>query len=109
MMRKLSPTELFELLDVWYDDDDNTLLIKHNGNMVWKVEGSMAHSCDDTMLMYSDHINNKKIFMNTGVYDETQSMSDNIESAVENYNYEMSKFYERLSEMMDAEVCIHEK
>lgn len=108
-MRKLTPTELFELLDVWYDDDDNTLLIKHDGNLVWKVEGSMAHSCDDTLLMYSDHSNNKKIFMNTGVYDETKTMSGNIDSATLKYREEMGKYYERLADLMDSEVCIHKK
>lgn len=95
-MRKLTAEEFFDMVSVWYDETDNTLTLQYEGNMAWMVDGSMAQSSNGTIMFYSNHEHNKKIFMNTGTYDKLLSMDENVENAYHRYAQEMKKLNSRM-------------
>lgn len=108
-MRKLTAEEFFDMVSVWYDETDNTLTLQYEGNMAWMVDGSMVQSSKSTILFYSNHEHNKKIFMNTGTYDELLSMNDNVENSYRLYKNEMERLNKRLADMENVtiDVCNH--
>ena len=99
MMRKLTKDELLEVMDVWYDDENNSVAIKFNGDVVIQSDGNMVHTSGGHNLIYSDHRNNKKIFMNTGDYDVNISVDENVYTAIKQHQDSMNAFLERMAKI----------
>ena len=108
-MRKISTEEFFEMVDIWYDEVDNTLTLCYEGNMAWVINGSISHSSNENVMFFSDHQNNKKIFMNTGTYDFEKSMSENVSIVEETYKNSMLEYQERLDSIDHECVDIEKK
>lgn len=103
-MRRLSPDEVFERLQFWYDDEQDTVVIESDSNVVYEYKQNIVMNSGEHILFYSDHENNKKIMMNTGSYDSSLSVSDNITVAINEYKermHELAIMQEKINKMID--------
>lgn len=99
-MKRLSPDEVFEKLQFWYDEEQDTVVIESNSNVVYEYKKNVVMNSGEHILFYSDHEHNKKIMMNTGVYDQSLSVEDNITVAINEYK-------ERMQELMEMQEKIN--
>lgn len=106
-MRKLTSEEFFEKVDVLYDDESDTMVIKHKGNMVWEIEGCVVNYAGGDVINHTDVENNKKFFYNTGVYDPSLDVEGNVSLAKNAYEESMQEFYRVMEQMQDSTVDIH--
>lgn len=108
-MRQLTVEELFDKVDIWYNDEDGTLTLKYDGHLAWEVNGNIINNSNENILFFSNHENNKKIFMNTGTYSYLNDIRHNMSVVEDAYKQSMDELTTSIDQMdkTQIEVCIH--
>lgn len=81
-MYKLSPEQLLEHLEAFYDEEHDTVHLKCKSNLVLSTDKNLVQDSKENIMFYSNYHRNKKIYSNTGIFDDSLSVEENVQNAI---------------------------
>lgn len=100
-MKKLTPNEFFEMVDVYYDEENNAIIMESSKTLISKMEQIMFQS-NKSLIMKTD----KLLFLNPREPFEENSLDEYTNKITDRYHEKINKMFEEEKEIFDQAIDI---